>query len=397
LRDFREVKVTDRLPAPPVPPDVDLRDFPSMMMEIDRLFASEFHARSDDAAWRAGVTLYLKSFHRVPAASLPDDDVSLARYAELGRDLRTWRRIKEAALHGWAKYSDGLLYHRVVAEIALEGWIKKLGQRKSSAAGNAKRYGVSFDPTLIDAAIEDAIERLEALNPSSRMLGKHPSKPSRPRPDESPEPLPSEDPNTSQSPPASPPGGSPETLPPGSQGKGREGKKREEKKRSSSSAPAVCQIDDDDLRNRLTKAANGNVHPHNRDLTPIRRLMEKHDLATILLAVAETVPFAKQRLNMWSAKFISAKVDEILEARLSSPPATPFEEVVFIAESSALWPQLEKRSLAVRRLKNPNATTVPRTEKNGVRGWYFPASMVAAARAEVPAADAGAKPMEAAE
>ncbi len=125
--------------------------------------------------------------------------------------------------------------------------------------------------------------------------------------------------------------------------------------------------------------------------------MEKYDLETILLAVAETVPFTRRRLDMWSAKFIAAKIAEIEEARRSSPPGTPPEAFVFIAESSELWPRFEKRSLEVRRLRNPNAATVPRADQKGVRGWYFPASMVAEVRAESRAAAASAEPSEAAE
>ena len=83
------------LPEPLVPANVDLRDFPFMPIEVERLFGSEFHARASDSEWRAGVTLWLKSFHQVPAASLPDDDVALARLAGLGRDVRAWRRIQE--------------------------------------------------------------------------------------------------------------------------------------------------------------------------------------------------------------------------------------------------------------------------------------------------------------
>ena len=38
-------------------------------IRINRLFGSSFHARASDAEWRAGVTLWLKSFHQVPAGS----------------------------------------------------------------------------------------------------------------------------------------------------------------------------------------------------------------------------------------------------------------------------------------------------------------------------------------
>jgi hypothetical protein len=164
---------------PLVGPEIDLRDFPFMPVDIGRLFGSEFHALSDDGAWRAGMTLWLKSYHQVPAASIPDDDVALARLAELGRDVKAWRKVKGGALRGWVKCNDGRLYHPVVAEKALEGWIEKLSQRKSSAAGNAKRYGQTFDPTPFDASIESAIGRLAALNPSSRSLAKRIPKTSR--------------------------------------------------------------------------------------------------------------------------------------------------------------------------------------------------------------------------
>lgn len=210
-------------PAPLLPPNCDLRDFPFMPVDIARLFGSEFHALSDDAAWRAGVTLWLRSYHQVPAASLPDDDVALARLAELGRDLRTWRKIKSSALRGWIKCSDGRLYHKVVAEKALEGWLEKLLQRKSSAAGNAKRYNYEFDATEHDQAIEDAAGMLAAINPQSRSLSHK---------------RPTGTPGGTKIQTKKPPGGSPDSLPPGSQGKGREGKKEKNSDlRSAAGAP----------------------------------------------------------------------------------------------------------------------------------------------------------------
>jgi hypothetical protein len=141
-------------------------------MEVERLFGSEFHAQTSDSAWRAGVTLWLKSFHQVPAASLPDDDVALARLAELGRDIKAWRRIKRGALRGWVHCRDGRIYHRVVAEKALEAWIEKLGQRKSSGIGNAKRWGGEFDLAALDQELDEAVRRLNSLNANSRVFGR---------------------------------------------------------------------------------------------------------------------------------------------------------------------------------------------------------------------------------
>ena len=174
------------LPEPLVGPQVNLQDFPFMPIDITRLFGSEFHASSDAETWRAGLTLWLKSWHQVPASSLPDEDTQLARLAELGREKGKWKRIREGALHGWVKCSDGRLYHRVVAEKALEGWIEKLAQSKSSGAGNAKRYGHEFDPARIDDELRLAFKQLAILNPHSRMLvrksGRYMPKP--PKPDE---------------------------------------------------------------------------------------------------------------------------------------------------------------------------------------------------------------------
>ena len=90
----------DTRQEPLVPSEVDLRDFGFYPLDINRLFGSEFHAVTDDAAWRAGLTLWLKSYHQVPAGSIPDDDVALARLAELGRDTRTWKKLRKDALHG---------------------------------------------------------------------------------------------------------------------------------------------------------------------------------------------------------------------------------------------------------------------------------------------------------
>lgn len=139
--------MTEQLPAPPVPPDADLRDFPFIPVDVVRLFNSTFHAQANDSEWRAGATLWFKSWHQVPASSLPDNDVDLCRLAELGRDHKTWRKLKAMALHGWTAHSDGRLYHPVVAEKAVEAWARKGEQRirtlKARIAAMEKRLAKS--------------------------------------------------------------------------------------------------------------------------------------------------------------------------------------------------------------------------------------------------------------
>lgn len=127
--------------APLTPADCDLRDFAFMPLDIVRVFGSEFHATANDAEWRAGVTLWLKSFHQVPAGSLPDDDIVLARLAELGRNLRGWRKVRPVAMRGWRRCDDGRLYHPVVAEKVNDAWDRKMLARERGKKGNEARWG----------------------------------------------------------------------------------------------------------------------------------------------------------------------------------------------------------------------------------------------------------------
>jgi hypothetical protein len=126
--------------APLTPPDGDLQDFPFTPIYRARLFGSRFHARATDAEWRAGVTLWLKSWDQKPAGSLPDDDVDLCRLAELGRDLKAWAKVKAGALRGWMKGTDGLLYHATVAEGVNEALERKDKHKSRGAKGAAARW-----------------------------------------------------------------------------------------------------------------------------------------------------------------------------------------------------------------------------------------------------------------
>jgi hypothetical protein len=119
--------------SPLTPAAGDLRDFPHTPVYRARLFASEFHAQTTDAEWRAGVTLWMKSWDQVPAGSLPTDEVALCRLAELGRDIKTWRKLKAGALRGWHLCDDGRMYHPTVAEGVNKALESKLSQRSKTA------------------------------------------------------------------------------------------------------------------------------------------------------------------------------------------------------------------------------------------------------------------------
>jgi uncharacterized protein YdaU (DUF1376 family) len=127
------------LPEPLVAADVDLKNFPFTPMFRARLFGSSFHANATDAEWRAGVTLWLKSWDQVPAGTLPNDEVALCRLAELGRDIKAWHRVKAVALHGWFRCSDNRLHHKVVAEGINTAWTSKQSQHAKTAAARAAK------------------------------------------------------------------------------------------------------------------------------------------------------------------------------------------------------------------------------------------------------------------
>lgn len=342
---------------PLVDPATDLRDFAFMPVDIGRLFGSEFHAQSDDAAWRAGMTLWLKSYHQVPASSIPDDDIALARLAELGRDLKTWKKIKAAALRGWVKCSDGRLYHPVVAEKALEGWIEKLTQRKSSAAGNAKKYNQVFDPVPFDDAIESSRARLAALNPQSRILSKRSGRYAAGAP------------GGSKLDASNPPDGSPDDLPTGSQekGQGREGKGILEDNQSAqqplpAAAPPNSDFDQEEIRGRCEKAAGGRSF---KDFQTVIDLIEAGvSLDRRILPIIRDVAAKRPgRDDIASWKFFAPAIRD--NARPGAPASCASLQPPLGTYIKAGTPEWESASVAYRKAKGRG----PPIDNGG--GWLF--------------------------
>jgi hypothetical protein len=67
----------------------------------------------------------------VPAGSLPDDEAALAALA--GMEIEYWTWVREQALHGFARHSDGRLYDPCVVIQALDAlaWVAKVERRKA--------------------------------------------------------------------------------------------------------------------------------------------------------------------------------------------------------------------------------------------------------------------------
>ena len=127
------------LPSPLTPPDCDLRGYDFMPLFGTRLFGSEFYAKCSDAEFRAGLRLWWVAWQQCPAGSLPDDDVALTRFADLGHDVKGWKRLRANALHGFLKCSDGRLYHPVLCSQALEAFDRRRRERERKAEMRAKR------------------------------------------------------------------------------------------------------------------------------------------------------------------------------------------------------------------------------------------------------------------
>jgi uncharacterized protein YdaU (DUF1376 family) len=117
------------LPAlidPMTPHDCDCRGLPFMPLEVSRLRDSDFSMLSTGDEFKAAIMLWCAAWLQVPAASVPDDDRILARLA--GLSPAEWREVRDAALRGFIKCSDGRLYHSLIADHAVAAFDKRKGQ-----------------------------------------------------------------------------------------------------------------------------------------------------------------------------------------------------------------------------------------------------------------------------
>ncbi|WDZ97959.1 hypothetical protein Herbaro_09315 [Herbaspirillum sp. WKF16] len=161
------------LPQPLTPADCDLTGYRFMPLDVVRLKGSELASSYTPEACWAAMLLWCASWQHVPAGAIPDNDkwiADQAGYSQRGKIDRAWKGVRDGALHGWVKCSDGLLYHPVVAEKALEGWIGKLLSRLSGGIGNAKRWGTEFDDSGVKGQIVEACAHLQAIAPQSAVL-----------------------------------------------------------------------------------------------------------------------------------------------------------------------------------------------------------------------------------
>jgi len=156
-----------RLPNPPIPKNVDLRKYPWMEFNIDKLLDSDFWRSTRKRPEVRGVALALwaAAWHQVPAGSLPDDIVVIADHADLDlpdelhgmtvEEAKKWATDNKAqngssvpdriaivtrSLHGFELCSDGRRYHSYLAPLAFEKFKLKTKQSTAGREGNATRW-----------------------------------------------------------------------------------------------------------------------------------------------------------------------------------------------------------------------------------------------------------------
>lgn len=144
---------------PLVKPEVHLADFPYMPLTIARLKSSR--------AWRICkrkphlafymLNLWMACWHEKPAASLEDDDLTLADVAMC--DDETWKDLKKEIMHGWVKCSDGRIYHPVIADLAKEAWERKTARRHQTEAARIAKEKTRLEKLEADRR---AIKRLSS-------------------------------------------------------------------------------------------------------------------------------------------------------------------------------------------------------------------------------------------
>lgn len=149
--------MSEGLPEPLVSAEVDLRGLEWMPLLGDRLFGSATWIAASAEAKVAALRLWWRAYaHEVPAASLPDDDALLADYAGYGVAVKAWRKLREQALRGWVKCSDGRLYHPVVSELVREAWEQRKRAREKQARYRNRNRPHAGDVTVTQPSCNGA-------------------------------------------------------------------------------------------------------------------------------------------------------------------------------------------------------------------------------------------------
>jgi hypothetical protein len=122
-------------------PECDLRGYDFMPLFGHRLFSSAFYAKAlrNPRAGLAAIKLWWAAWQQCPAGSLPSDDDELCHLADFGTDVKEWMKVRNLALHGFVKCSDGRLYHAILCEEAKTAFDRRRKERERKAKMRAAK------------------------------------------------------------------------------------------------------------------------------------------------------------------------------------------------------------------------------------------------------------------
>ena len=114
----------------------DVRALPFMPLFVGRLLTSDTWLLASGDEAKAAVTLWARSWHQVPAGTLPNDERLLAALSGAGA---RWRKVREVALRGFLLGDDGRLHHELIEGAADDALARFEGQQTRTAAATAAR------------------------------------------------------------------------------------------------------------------------------------------------------------------------------------------------------------------------------------------------------------------
>ena len=128
--------MSETLPQPLIPNDTDIDGLDGFMLNTDRLMASELWALSTGEEFKAAMALWCRAWKQQPPGSLPSDDRVLAAFSGAGP---RWKKVRDMALRGFVKCSDGRLYHSTLCEDVMRAAKKKAERRERTKAATKER------------------------------------------------------------------------------------------------------------------------------------------------------------------------------------------------------------------------------------------------------------------
>jgi hypothetical protein len=181
-------------PEPPISSDANVRSIADMPLAVETIFA--FAKEVSLQVLGAAMLLRCWAWHQVPTGSLLDNDEALAAMVGLRRDV--WQRLRALALDGFARCSDGRLYHHGIVERAL-AVLADVEKKEKRMAADRRRQKASYDRRKLaretgNGTPEPNAEIVAAPSDVIATLSTPPPLPSPPAPSPSSEPAPCSEP-----------------------------------------------------------------------------------------------------------------------------------------------------------------------------------------------------------